>query len=580
MLRYFSVSQFALIEAISLDLRGGLTIVTGETGAGKSLLMDALGILLGGRSSAIVVREGADRAVLQAAFDRPPAAAIADAVLEEILPATDGAVSPDEVILVRELAREGRGRAMVDGVLCPVGRARELGGLLVDLHGQGDQQSLLSPAWQLRYLDGIGGLVPRVEELARRHERLAAVRRERDLVRALHRERDQRLALLTYERDELRKAALREGERDELLETRRLLGGSEKVAVLVAETLALLVGAPEDGAGEGIEDLVGRLGKDMERLVGWSESLAEPAQWVAEFQDRLGEVHSALDRLRERLDFDPAELDRVEGRLHEIDRLERKHGVDVAGLLARLAELERESETLEGASDRLAELEREHGAALAAYLELALELSAARIEAARSVEGRAEGLLRELSMPAARLRVMLARKPATGGDDLSVDGRPCGFDRRGIDDVELLISLNPGESERPLRKVASGGEISRIMLALKLLAASGEGPATLVFDEIDSGVSGRAAEDIGRRLRALASDKQVLCITHLPQVAAFGHHHIEVSKRVEEGRTVVDASYLDGDERREAIARLLAGAEVTDTARRHAAELLARAAAD
>jgi DNA repair protein RecN (Recombination protein N) len=573
MLRYLSVTDFALVRSAALELGPGLTVLTGETGAGKSILMDALGIVVGGRSSAISVRDGAAKAVIQASFEPPAAELVTAAGLGDVL----GELSQDEVILVRELPRDGKGRATVDGRLLPVARVRELGELLADLHGQGDQQSLLSPSWQLRYLDGIAGLHGDTRELSARHDAMASAREERRRLAELARERDQRLAAMTFERDELRRAKLRAGEEEELQETRRLLGSREKVAELTGEGLALVAGAGDDGGVAGAVGLVTRLERVMGQLVRYRDALQPVAAAIPEVLERLRDVEGHLRSLQGRLEYDPAELDRVEGRLHELDRLRRKHGTDVAGLLGRLGALEAECAALTGMEERLRRADGAVAAAEEAFRSAALRARAARARAARDVEQQVEAILGDLALPAARVVLALSPKPPPAEGGLDVEGGRAGHDRTGIDDLEILVALNPGEAPRPLRKVASGGEISRLMLALKLLAARDEGPETLVFDEIDVGVSGRTAEAVGRKLRELARRKQVLCITHLPQVACFGHTHVEVRKRLENDRAVVDAIVLSEGERREALARLLAGAEVTGTARRHAEELLQRA---
>ncbi|MFN7973677.1 MAG: DNA repair protein RecN [Acidobacteriota bacterium] len=575
MLRYLSITDFALVKSMTLELYPGLTILTGETGAGKSILVDAVGLLLGGRASVEMVREGAAKAVIQGAFDRPDRGRLAAAGFSDLAPGGGDEVSQDEVILVRELTKDGKGRATLDAVLVPVSRLRDLGVLLADLHGQGEQQSLLHPSWQLAYLDGVAGHRDLVSELAERHHALVAAARARDEAAARHAERDRRIAELSYERDELRRAALREGEEAELLDARKLMAG-ERAAALVANASR---GSDRHGqwrSPASSDLLLGRLDRACGQLARFSESAAAP--WIAESQDRARDLEANIARLRERLDFDPSERDRVEARLHEIDRLRRKYGRSVPELLARLAGVEREWSDLDGTEDRLRQLEADHGRARDVYAAVAVKVRAGRTRAARRIEKKIGPLLAELSLPGARVVVRVDPKPPGPGADLPVDGAATGFDASGVDDVDLLVSFNPGEVERPLRKVASGGEMSRLMLALKLLADRADGPDTLVFDEVDAGVSGSAAEAIGRKLRELGAKKQVLCITHLPQVASFGHHHIEVEKRVEAGRSVISVRRLGAEDRRQAIARLVAGAEVTEAALSAAADLLSRAA--
>lgn len=559
MLVHLAIRDFAVVTAAELELGAGLTVVSGETGAGKSLLVDALGFLSGARADSGMVRHGADRAELSAGFDLADAPAAADWLRAQEL---DDA---GQCQLRRTLRADGGSKAWINGRPVTVAQLAELAALLVEIHGQHEHQALLARASQLELLDAFAGNADARARVAAAARRWGALVRERDALSARG-DAAERGAWLRHQLEELDRESLAPAEVDKAFADHRRQAHAADLVAACDGAVARLGG---DGADEGsvpvtralrqVRDLLGRAVAHEPRL-GDVDAMLDAAAI------QLDEALLALERIRSDLDLDPASLEIAEQRIARLHELGRKHRVPANGLQAVRDTLADELASLEGAGERLRTLDADIGAARAAWREAAAELTRARQAAAVALGEATTGLLSELGMGGGRFEVQL---DPTDGD------RP---DAQGAERVEFLVAANPGQPPRPLRKVASGGELSRISLAIEVAALGLDAVPTMVFDEVDSGIGGAVADIVGRKLRALGRTRQVLCVTHLPQVAAQGHAHYRVSKGAPGDVVRSAVEPLDDAAREEELARMLGGVEVGSEARAAARRLLADAA--
>ena len=570
MIRHLTIRHFALADQLAIDFRTGLTILTGETGAGKSILVGAMAAVLGGRVFSEVVRTGFEKALVEAVVDLAAVPALRPILEEKGIP-----LEGEELFLRREIAAKGSSRAFINDVPVTIGTLAEVGDYLVDIHGQHEHQRLLHRETHLGLLDALGRLDGDRGVVAGLYDSLRTA--EADLSRLAERQRtlDSQHELLEFQFNEIEQARLQPDEEDDLLAERRLLANTEKLSEL-ARVLSELFGGDGDfnllAASQEAEDRLRELSRyatDLERL----------HQEFTSARIVMDETARSIEEFGSRLEFDPERLEAVEARLDLINRLKKKYGESVAAILARQAEI---AATLELRTNFEHELERlcaarDEGARR--YGEAALALSERRREVAAAMESRVQEELATLGMPRMRFQVRLEREADDNGP-VAHDGQRFGGDATGIDQVEFFISPNPGEDFKPLGKIASGGEISRIMLAIKTILAGIDAVPTMVFDEIDSGVSGRIAQAVGRSIRGLARRHQIFCITHLPQIASQGDSHFAVEKYVEDGRTFTRIRPLEGEERVEAVARLIAGDHLSDTVLDSARQLMREAGED
>jgi len=549
MLRFLRISRLAVIESVELELDAGLNVLTGETGAGKSVLVQAVGLLAGGRASADLVRTGADMATVEAIFE----------------------CGEEEFLVRREVTAEGRSRAFINGTLVPAGALKELSARLIEIHGQHEHQTLRDPSTHLGVLDVFGDLEALVAPVSVALSSLRASEEALAEARRTASEREERQDLLTFQLGELDRAALKPdgSEDEELAALRQVLMSAERVERLCADGYASLY--------ENDDAILARLG-GVWRHVAELATLDPKFQSYLEAREgikaQLEDLAAFLRGYAETIEASPAHLQRVEERLVLLDRLKRKYGPSLRDVLARREALRREQHDLGRNEDRIRELGAQWTAARAAYLEAAGTLSRARRTVATGLANQLERLLAELAMEQTRFDVRFA-------EDLP----DASWTSRGFDAAEFFVSPNPGEDLRPLARVVSGGELSRIMLAIKTLTfgtrLSGAGGERLsrspglVFDEVDAGIGGRVADVVGRKLRALGSAFQVLCITHLPQIAAYADRHIRIDKRIESERTYMSVSRLDDSGRVEELARMLGGEAVSEGVRNAAREMLA-----
>ncbi len=537
MLRYLQIRNLSVIESLEITFLPGLNVITGETGAGKSIVVGAVGLLLGDRASSDVVRTGEEKANIQAVFE------------------DDGR----EIIVRREITSQGRSRSFVDGQLVTAARARELGVGLVDLHGQHDHQALLDPDTHLDLLDHYAGFSPDREATAAAHAEWAALRADQDAVRARERDREARTEFLKFQLGEIERVAPSEGEDEALAGERKLLANAEKVRGLCEGAYATLY--------ENDASVIASLASVWRRVAELRDMDARFAPFleVREGVDaQLADLAAFLREYAARVDASPERLQDIEERLAALERLKRKYGPALADVIGRRRRAAEELAALDSSAERLAELERLGAAAGERYLARARALSAARRRKAPDFSRALVAELAALAMERTRFEVRF--EEAASGEDR--------WTARGIDAAQFFVSPNPGEELRPLARVVSGGELSRVMLALKTIATTDAPGRTLVFDEIDAGIGGRVADIVGRRLRGLGRTFQVLCITHLPQIAACGDWHFRVSKEERRGRTQAFIEVLPEDARVDELARMMAGLVVTDGTRAGAREML------
>ena len=566
MLTELHIQNFAIIDRLDLEFGPGLVILTGETGAGKSIIMDALDVLMGGHADVNSIRSEADLAHIEGTFKlsgpgRP--AAIEILKREELLD------DPDYVTMTREVRREGRSVARLNGRIVGLPLLKELGEILVDIHGQSDHLSLLSVRAHLGLLDRYAGIESNLAAYRKAHQHLLGLRRELHDLRAAQQDAERRTEMLTFQADEIEAARLRQAEDAELKNERDRLANAESLATLAQDALTVL----DDGSSESpaATDLLGRAVQSLAKLAQIDTAQHILAEQSITLEETLADLARSLRNYLEAIEYNPKRLEEVEERLDLIHRLERKYGGSIESILAFAKEARKSLENISNASTRIAELETTESAALAKLAELGLSLSHKRKEAAGKMSQAIEIELDELHMASARFEVDFQTRPDPEGVPLP-DGQRIAFDGNGLDKVEFLVEPNPGEGLKPLAKTASGGETSRLMLALKNVLARADQIPTLIFDEIDQGIGGRVGGVVGEKLWNLGRAHQVMVITHLPQLAVYGDQHFQVQKIIENGRTLTRLTRLTGEPRTLELAQMLGA--VTEGTIRSAHDLL------
>jgi DNA repair protein RecN (Recombination protein N) len=551
-LTHIQIRDFAIIDAVELELNGGLTVLTGETGAGKSILVDALLLAAGGRAGAEIVRHGSERAEVSATFSLQGNDAALGWLAEQAIE------HEGECVLRRVVVADGRSRAYVNGQAMPVQSLRQLGEMLVDVHGQMEYQSLMRRAAQRALLDRHGAHEALLSQVEQSWRAMASLREERDRMKAASQDREARLELLNYHLGELNALDLKDNEVAELTAERQRLSQRGRLAGGAREIIELLREAEDVNA----EHAVARALSVARSLQDLDAKVAPIAQLVNESLIALREGVEAAERYESELDADPSRQEWVEERLASIEALARKHRVEPNALLATHAELKRELEQMTSIEASLDAIEAKLAAAAGQFESACSKLSAQRRKTAKVLSESVTALMQNLGMPGGKFLADVQALPLDAANQY------------GADDLEFLVSANPGQPPRPLAKVASGGELSRISLAIQVAAAQGDTQPCLVFDEVDAGVGGGVAEIVGRQLRTLGDRAQVLCVTHLPQVASQAHAHVRVTKLTDGKSTRTSLHTLTADERIEEIARMLGGVDITNKAREHAAEML------
>lgn len=558
MLRFLRISRLAVIDAVEVEFDPGFNVLTGETGAGKSILVEAVGLLLGGRASGDLVRTGEDVATVEAIFQR----------------------GDDEIVIRREITAQGRSRAYVNGALVTAGALKELAADLIELHGQHEHQTLLDPATHLAALDAFGQLDDARAQTAASFESWRAAQEEVQRLRSAARDRATRLEFAAFQLQEIDKVAPKANEDDELNATRTVLSNAARIERLCNEGYSALY--ESDGA---VLDTLGAVWKRVADLATLDAAFEPYVAARDGIKAQLEDLAVFLRRYVDTLDVSSGRLQQVEERLASLERLKRKHGPTLADVVARQEALRQEVADLDSSEERLAASEGELGRLREAFLTTARALSKARQDASRRFVPRIVELLAGLALERTQFDVRFNPVPLAETE----------WSSAGIDRVEFYVSMNAGEDLRPLARIVSGGELSRVMLALKTMtfrarleaAESKQGsrllgvaPPGMIFDEVDAGIGGRVAEVVGRRLRSLGGAFQVLCITHLPQVASHADTHFLIEKQVDRGRTQTRVTRLNVDRRVDELARMLAGSSVTDAVRLSAREMLALSAAE
>jgi DNA repair protein RecN (Recombination protein N) len=575
MLSHLVIKNFAIIEHLEIPFHEGFTALTGETGAGKSIIIDALNLLLGGRASTDVIRTDTDEAVVEAIFE-PSSKKLTEinAALEE-----QGMEPGDELLVRRIVSRSGRNKVFINGGLTTVSTLDEITRGLVDISGQHEHYSLLDEDAHLSLLDGFAQTDDLLEKMSGAYSRVASVRRELKRIREGVQERLSRIDFLEFQLEELEKAELEPGEEEDLRADLDTLKHAEKITE-AARTASYLCYDADESAVERLSEAVGAL----KRVAEWAPQLGELAERLEEARISAEEVAREVSHFGQEVDDDPNRLDAVVERLEVIKRLKRKHGVaEIEQLIDKTREMREELHDLQNAEERGEGLEQELQEAREKALEVAIELSEKRREAADLLRNRIENELEDLNM--ANTRLIFSFEPASL-DNLDADSldapdaeddeetTPVRLSADGLDTVRMLISPNLGEEPRPLAKIASGGELSRIMLAIKSVLVERDAVGLYIFDEVDTGIGGQTADIVGDKIARTSRSHQVICITHLPQICSKADHHYLVEKMLTEGRTQSLIRPLEEDERVEEIARMLGGTRVTTKTREAARELL------
>jgi len=551
MLETLHIRDYALIENLEMEFQSGFNVLTGETGAGKSIVVGALGLALGGRASADTIRAGAPKASVEVVFrleDTPPPLA---ALLEE----HDISLEEDRLILTRTVATDGRGRATANGQVIPVAVLAAIGDELVDLHGQHEHQSLLKPECQTRLLDGYAGAEALAAEVAALVAAITQKKVEIDRLETDDRDRARQADFMRHELAEIDGAGLDADEEVPLRERLHLITHAETIHRLASETYALIYESQETPALDALSSAL----KNLEELERIDNTFAEPSRQINEARSCVEMAAAELRRFTSQMEFDPEEINRLNERLSLLSNLKRKYGADIAAVLAYRDRIAGALEAYDNRDALLDTLRAAYKRLLSEATEKARALSALRTEAAKKMDREAEEILRTLDMPHARFETLLESTSLTP---------------RGLDKIAFLLSANAGEALKPLRQVASGGEISRIMLALKAVFAEQDTVPTLVFDEIDAGIGGATARRVAEKMAGLSEKRQVVCITHLAQIAALARTHFIIMKQQAVHATTTSALLLIDGEREKEIARLLDGS-VSEASLKHAKALLA-----
>ncbi len=553
MLSLLHIENIAVIQTADIQFDKGFNALTGETGAGKSIVVDAIGAIIGERTSRELIRTGAKSALVNAVFTGLP----------DLDWFRENGAGPDEegnLLIQREIQPDGKNICRINGRLITVSQLRQLGRQLLNIHGQHDGQQLLDERCHLDYLDGFGATGAELAAFQAAYHKLAALRREISALQMDEAEKARRIDSLEFQIGELERADLRGGEEEELSERRDLLRNAGKLMESVEGAHLALSG---DEEREGAAALLGEAEQALHAAGRISAQAAQLLDKLSELRCAADDMAEQIRDLRDCFDFEPGELDQIESRLDVLHRLKKKYGGTVEEMLDYLERCKKELDEIQFSTDTIARLEKEQAKALAQARKEGEALSAARKGAAKALELRIQSELAQLDMPKVRFQVEFAPKPG----ELAMDDT-------GMDQVQFLMSANVGEDLKPIQKIASGGELARIMLALKNVLAENDQVGTMVFDEVDTGVSGRAAQKVAEKLADVARTKQVLCVTHLPQLAAMADVHFSVEKGERDGRTYTQVERLTRRRRCEELARLTSGEHITDATLSAAGELL------
>ena len=564
MLAELHIRDFAIISEINISFSPGFNAFTGETGAGKSIIIDALDLVLGGRASPDMVRTGASSSLIQAMF------VLEGDVLREVseLLESNGLDPSEELIITREISSSGRSSARINGSLVPVTLLRQLGENLVDITGQSEHLVLLRPSAQRDVLDHYAGATDLRSEVSQLYNEIRQVQSELDALVSGQREAERRADMLRYQIEEISSADLQPGEDEELLKRRNLLANAEKLAQLADNAYQSLYSSSTSAI-----DQLQQAQSLLEELVRFDNSLSSNLDMISEAVVAVEEASLSIRRYRDSIEFDPGMLEVVEERLDLINRLKRKYGATIEEILQYRDSAEAELSDIQNSDEKIRKLETQLENLRQQLAQKAKALSSIRSKAAKDLGRKIEQELKDLLMTNAQIEIRVGYKQPSDYS-ISIDGTEVGIDQTGADDIELLVSPNPGEPLKPIAKVASGGEISRIMLAIRTVLSAADNTPTLVFDEVDVGIGGRSGRIVGEKLAGLASNHQVIAITHLAQVAAYADTHFKITKVIQDNLTTTRVDKLDREGIRHELAAMLGGMPVTDRSLQSADELI------
>lgn len=556
MLKDLTIRNFAIIDELELSFNPGFNVFTGETGAGKSIILDAVSAALGGKTDSTLVREGTERASVEAVFQLDHNRQAVEAILEreDLLDNVD----EGEIVLVREIRAEGRSSARINGHSVNTNLMREVGQLLVDIHGQSDHLSLLNPASHITLLDRFAANQELLQTYRTELKKLQKIRANLAEIRLNDEELLRKKDMLTFQINEIQSAKVQVNEEETLKNDRDRLANAEKLSEIAQEAVEQLEGKSADYPG--IMDLIGYLNRAMDGLARIDPSLASLNESVIEATEQLNDVLASLTQYLESLEFNPKKLESIEDRLILLSTLKRKYGGSLEAVIAFEKQAKAQLAEFENVAERTNELEHLETETLSKISSIAQELSEKRHLAADSISRNVEKELHELRMPAAQFKISFSKSQDEHGLS-DKDGSRLAYNENGFDQLEFLIAPNPGEGLKPMAKIASGGETSRLMLALKNTLAVVDDIPTMIFDEIDQGISGMVGSIVGEKLWQLSRNHQVLCITHLPQLAAYNDEHFHVTKRIENQRTLTQVEQLSPQQSLDALAQLLGSSD-------------------
>ena len=560
MLRLLRIQNLALIRELEIEFDRGLNLLTGETGSGKSILVDALGLLLGARSSQEMIRSECEGAVVEGIFEIDSCPSVSGMLAETGLDIGD-----NSLLIRREISVSGRNRVFVNNRLSTVSLLKEIGEKLADIHGQQDQRSLLDLSTHLEWLDDFGGNSVLLAQARHRYRKMRETALQLESMQTDEQERLRRIDILQYQIDEIRRADLQPGEKEALESEQNILTNRERILAIATDTYAALYENESSILRE-----IGRVERLLEEFERFDKTWSPHRESLQESRYKLEDIAYAARDYAAGSDFSPERLEEVNQRLYALEKLAKKYGSSSSGILEHLEHCTKELQELSSYAESSARLAEQLQQDLKSYREAADALSEKRRGDAERLEQEIRNEFAALAMERMEMRVHFHPR----GEDAARGGIPTFYGLDGIDHVEFLIAPNKGEEIRPLVKIASGGELSRLMLAVKSLCGGEEADRTLVFDEVDAGIGGRVAEAVGKRLRDIADTNQVLCVTHLPQIAAFARQHYRVQKETAGGRTETIVTRLNGPERVQELSRMLGGETITETTRRHAREML------
>lgn len=553
MIRSLRIRNLATIEDIELDLKDGFSILTGETGAGKSIIIDGIRLVMGEKGSPDMIRTGKRETSVEVIFPFHQKMANFKNFFTD---------SGNELFVQRKISEQRAGKGYINGILVPIKKLKEMGADLVDIYGQNDHVFLLNLEYQLNYLDDYANAFSLKKDVSRLAQELKKLIREKKELETKEREREQRLDFLDFQIKEIEKAQLKRGEEEEHRYTRNILKNAEKIGSLVEKALDISYNQENS-----ISSLLAQLQDIVSDLKDFDKTFKEADEAISQFSITIGEFSDFLIKFKEKQITAPEKLEEIEERLSQIEKLKRKYGSSIDAILSYSERAKQECEELSTSQEKLTALEPEIEKKFKEYMANAEKLFALRKKSARKLEKEVEKEIDLLGMKKARFKIKIETFLPSPDTIEKVK-------ESGTEELEFLISPNPGEELRPLRKIASGGELSRIMLALKTIGKEIERLKTLIFDEIDSGIGGKTAEFVARKLKRLSNQHQIICITHLPQIASFAIHHYRIDKKVTQDRTFTTVKKLSFEERVKEIARLLAGTRITETTLQSAREML------